>query len=393
MILNQIERSGVFIDKHQLEKQSQGLTARLKKIEDEVFGAVGESFNLSSPKQLQKILYEVLDLPILGKTPGGQPSTSESVLQDLSLDYELPKKILEYRSLSKLKTTYTDKLPNDINVKTNRVHTTYHQANVITGRLSSSSPNLQNIPIKSIDGRKIRLAFVAPKGKILIAADYSQIELRILAHLSKDENLIQAFKDGLDIHALTASQILNIKVENVTSEQRRNAKAVNFGIIYGMSAFGLAKQLGIFQSEAKQYIESYFAQFPKVHQYLESTKDFAKKNNYVETILSRKLQINNINSSNFNLRQYAERSAINAPMQGSASDIIKLAMKTISQDTYQKNVLEMIMQVHDELVFEANLEVADVAAEEIKNIMESVMELSVPLKVEVGLASNWDEAH
>jgi DNA polymerase I len=393
MILNQIERSGVFIDKNQLEKQSQGLTTRLQKLEEEVFKAVGESFNLSSPKQLQKILYEVLDLPILGKTPGGQPSTSESVLHELSLDYELPKKILEHRSLAKLKTTYTDKLPHEINIQTGRVHTSYHQANVITGRLSSSSPNLQNIPIKSIDGRKIRLAFVAPKGKILIAADYSQIELRILAHLSKDENLIRAFKDDLDIHTLTASQILNVKIEDITSEQRRNAKAVNFGIIYGMSAFGLAKQIGVFQSEAKQYIENYFAQFPKVHDYLESTKGFAKQNNYVETILNRKLRINNINSSNFNLRQYAERSAINAPMQGSASDIIKLAMKTISQTIYRKNILEMVMQVHDELVFEADLAVADVAAEEIKNIMENVIKLSVPLKVEVGLANNWDEAH
>jgi len=393
MILNQIERSGVFIDKDQLNQQSNELKTRLGNIENEVFDVVGEDFNLSSPKQLQRILYEVLELPILGKTPGGQPSTSESILQDLALDYELPKKILEHRSLSKLKTTYTDKLPNEINSNSKRVHTSYHQANVVTGRLSSSSPNLQNIPIKSIEGRKIRSAFVAPEGKAILAADYSQIELRILAHLSQDQNLIAAFNNDLDIHTLTASQILNIDADKVSAEERRNAKAINFGIIYGMSPFGLSKQLGIFQSEAKQYIENYFNQFPSVYDYLENTKVFARAHGYVNTIQNRKLIINNIHNKNFNLRQYAERSAINAPMQGSASDIIKLAMQTIYKDIYKPEKIEIIMQVHDELVLEVNIEAADNIANEIKSIMENVVTLSIPLKVEVGIANNWDLAH
>ena len=392
-ILQRIESAGVLLDEKKLKQQSQELKKKIKKIEDEVFAEVGEEFNLSSPKQLQRILFEVLELPILGKTPGGQPSTSESVLQDLAVSYELPKKILEHRTVSKLISTYTDKLPLEINSVTNRIHTSYHQANVVTGRLSSSNPNLQNIPIRTNEGRKIREAFIAEENSMIIAADYSQIELRILAHLSQDKNLVRAFNDGLDIHTMTACQIFSLKPKDVGPDERRSAKAINFGIIYGMSPFGLSKQLGIFQNEAKDYIEYYFKQFPDVKNFLEDTKAFARKNKYIETTLGRKIFIDNIDAKNFNLRQYAERAAINAPMQGSAADIIKLAMIELHNRYENKNQTKMIMQVHDELIFESYRDEAEQEAENIKTTMEQVANLIVPLVVDVGIEKNWGLAH
>jgi DNA polymerase-1 len=392
-ILQRIESTGVLLDEKKLKQQSQELKKKIKKIEDEVFAEVGEEFNLSSPKQLQRILFEVLELPILGKTPGGQPSTSESVLQDLAVSYELPKKILEHRTVSKLISTYTDKLPLEINSVTNRIHTSYHQANVVTGRLSSSNPNLQNIPIRTNEGRKIREAFIAEENSMIIAADYSQIELRILAHLSQDKNLVRAFNDGLDIHTMTACQIFSLKPKDVGPDERRSAKAINFGIIYGMSPFGLSKQLGIFQNEAKDYIEYYFKQFPDVKNFLEDTKAFARKNKYIETTLGRKIFIDNIDAKNYNLRQYAERAAINAPMQGSAADIIKLAMIELHNHYKNKNQTKMIMQVHDELIFESYRDEAEQEAENIKTTMEQVANLIVPLVVDVGIEKNWGLAH
>lgn len=392
-ILQRIESTGVLLDEKKLKQQSQELKKKIKRIEDEVFAEVGEEFNLSSPKQLQRILFEVLELPILGKTPGGQPSTSESVLQDLAVSYELPKKILEHRTVSKLISTYTDKLPLEINSVTNRIHTSYHQANVVTGRLSSSNPNLQNIPIRTNEGRKIREAFIAEENSMIIAADYSQIELRILAHLSQDKNLVRAFNDGLDIHTMTACQIFSLKQKDVGPDERRSAKAINFGIIYGMSPFGLSKQLGIFQNEAKDYIEYYFKQFPDVKNFLEDTKAFARKNKYIETTLGRKIFIDNIDAKNYNLRQYAERAAINAPMQGSAADIIKLAMIELHNHYKNKNQTKMIMQVHDELIFESYRDAAEQEAENIKTTMEQVANLIVPLVVDVGIEKNWGLAH
>jgi len=392
-ILQRIESTGVLLDEKKLSQQSQELKKIIKKIEDEVFTEVGEEFNLSSPKQLQRILFEVLELPILGKTPGGQASTSESVLQDLAVSYELPKKILEHRTISKLISTYADKLPLEINSATNRIHTSYHQANVVTGRLSSSNPNLQNIPIRTNEGRKIREAFIAEENSMIIAADYSQIELRILAHLSQDKNLVRAFNSGLDIHTMTACQIFSLKPKDVGPEERRSAKAINFGIIYGMSPYGLSKQLGIFQNEAKDYIEHYFKQFPNVKNFLEETKESARKNKYIETMFRRKIFIENIDAKNYNLRQYAERAAINAPMQGSAADIIKLAMIELHNLYENENHTKMIMQVHDELIFESSRDTAEQEAEKIKKIMEQVANLIVPLVVDVGIEKNWGLAH
>ncbi len=392
-ILQRIESTGVLLDEKKLSQQSQELKKIIKKIEDEVFTEVGEEFNLSSPKQLQRILFEVLELPILGKTPGGQASTSESVLQDLAVSYELPKKILEHRTISKLISTYADKLPLEINSATNRIHTSYHQANVVTGRLSSSNPNLQNIPIRTNEGRKIREAFIAEENSMIIAADYSQIELRILAHLSQDKNLVRAFNSGLDIHTMTACQIFSLKPKDVGPEERRSAKAINFGIIYGMSPYGLSKQLGIFQNEAKDYIEHYFKQFPNVKNFLEETKEYARKNKYIETMFRRKIFIENIDAKNYNLRQYAERAAINAPMQGSAADIIKLAMIELHNLYENENHTKMIMQVHDELIFESSRDTAEQEAEKIKKIMEQVASLIVPLVVDVGIEKNWGLAH
>ena len=393
-ILQEMEHTGVLIDSEILKLQSKDLAKNMNDLEDKIYNISGGSFNISSPKQLQEILYDKLRLPILGKTPKGQPSTAENVLQDLAQDYELPKLILDYRALAKLKTTYTDKLPLEINKKTNRIHTSYHQAVAATGRLSSSSPNLQNIPIRREEGRKIRQAFIAPEKYLLLAADYSQIELRIMAHLSEDQGLISAFNNDDDIHRLTAAEVNNKSIDEVTEEQRRSAKAINFGLIYGMSAFGLARQLGITRSNAQEYVNLYFEKYPKVKEYMNKIKDFAKNNGFVTTINGRRLYLPVINSKNHQRRMYAERSAINAPMQGSAADIIKLAM--INVDTWLKDSCidaKIIMQVHDELVLEVNKDKVDTIAIKVKKIMEDTTKISVPLKVEFGTGNNWDEAH
>ena len=386
-ILADIERRGVLIDADLLKHQSDDLTTRIKAIENQVYALTDRVFNLASPKQLQDILYQHLQLPILEKTPLGQPSTGESVLQELALQYEFPRLILQHRTLSKLKSTYTDKLPLEINAKTQRIHTSYHQAGTSTGRLSSSHPNLQNIPIKTEEGRKIRQAFIASKHHIILSADYSQIELRLMAHLSQDANLVHAFKQGLDIHRATAADIFNSAVNEVTSEQRRYAKTINFGLIYGMSAFGLAKQLGIEREAAQNYINTYFNRYPGVKSYMEKTKSQAHEKGFVQTLSGRKLYLPEINSRNMMRQKGAERAAINAPLQGSAADLIKLAMIAL------KN-LPIIMQVHDELVFEIPENTIDEAKQHIKTCMENIMPfLSVPLEVTIGIGPNWDEAH
>jgi DNA polymerase-1 len=393
-VLAQMEYLGVMIDAKLLEKQSQDLATRLKQLEDEVYLLAGAVFNLSSPKQLQEILYEKLKLPILSKTPTGVPSTAEAVLQELALDYPLPKLILEYRSLSKLKSTYTDALPKQINVKTQRVHTNYNQAVTSTGRLSSTDPNLQNIPIRHEEGRRVRQAFIAPAGYKIISADYSQIELRIMAHLSQDEGLIKAFSEGVDIHRATSAEVLGIPLEKVSSEQRRHAKAINFGLIYGMSAFGLAKQLGIERQLAQNYMDLYFSRYPKVLGFMESIRDLARQQGYVETLLGRRLYVPEINTSNLQRRRAAERAAINAPMQGTAADIIKIAMIELHKQLKSTSLdAKMIMQVHDELVFEVAEKDVDKAMEVIKKTMVNAVQLTVPLEVEIKSGNNWDEAH
>lgn len=393
-VLARIERNGVVIDSDMLLQQSHELQSRMQEIEMEAHDLAGETFNIGSPKQIQAILYEKMDLPVLAKTPKGQPSTAESVLQELAEDYSLPKLILEHRSVSKLRSTYTEKLPQMINSDTGRVHTSYHQAVAATGRLSSSNPNLQNIPIRTPEGRKIRLAFVAPEGYTLVAADYSQIELRIMAHLSADENLLDAFEKGLDIHKTTAAEVFSTNIDEVTNEQRRAAKAINFGLIYGMSAFGLAKQLGIARGEAKEYIDLYFSRYPSVKSFMDDTREKAKQDGFVETVYQRRLYLPEINARNAARRQYAERTAINAPMQGTAADIIKLAMISIDnwlQQTYFD--AKMIMQVHDELVFEVATDKLDEFIGEINTRMSENDKLKVPLVVDIGQGSNWDEAH
>ncbi len=393
-ILSTVERTGVLVDAEMLHKQSQEIALRLTELEAEAFDLAGETFNLGSPKQLQQIFYEKLKLPILKKTPKGQPSTAEAVLQELALDYPLPKLIIAYRGLSKLKSTYTDQLPKQINTTTGRVHTSYHQAVAATGRLSSSDPNLQNIPIRTEQGRRIRKAFVANPGYLLVAADYSQIELRIMAHLSSDSGLTQAFKKGLDIHKATAAEVFGCSLEQVSMDQRRSAKAINFGLIYGMSAFGLARQLGISRGDAQDYINLYFERYPGVRDYMDAIKKQAASLGYVETHFGRRLYLPAINSTNFQLRQAAERTAINAPMQGTAADIIKLAMIQV-QNWLQESQLrsKMIMQVHDELV----LEVVEAELEEVKagllQHMVSAADLTIPLEVEVGVGKDWEEAH
>lgn len=393
-VLSSIERHGVLIDAQLLNNQSHDIAKRLLEIEQEAYKLAGQTFNLSSPKQLQEILFERQGLPILEKTPTGQPSTSESVLQVLAHEFPLPKAILTYRSLSKLKSTYTDKLPQQINSTTGRIHTSYHQAAVATGRLSSSDPNLQNIPIRTEEGRKIRQAFIAPPGYKIIAADYSQIELRIMAHLAQDASLINAFTQGLDIHTATAAETLGIPIEQVTSEQRRNAKAINFGLIYGMSAFGLAKQLGIERKAAHDYIELYFTRYPNVKHYMETTRQQAHHQGYVETLFGRRLNLPDINSRNIAQQKASERAAINAPLQGTAADIIKNAMIKVDGALKAKKInAHMIMQVHDELVFE----VAEIDVPAAKEIIESCMtnaaNLTIPLVVDIGIGHNWDEAH
>lgn len=392
-ILSKVERNGVLVDGKLLLEKSHVFEKRLKELEKEAYDIAGKEFNLGSPKQLQAIFYEELGLPILKKTPKGQPSTAEEVLQELALDYPLPKLILEHRGLSKLKSTYTDKLPKMISDKTGRVHTSYHQAIAATGRLSSTEPNLQNIPIKSEEGRSIRTAFIAPKGSKILAADYSQIELRIMAHLSQDEGLLKAFEEGLDVHSATAAEVFDVPLDKVTSNQRRNAKAINFGLIYGMSAFGLAKQIDTDRNTAQDYINTYFARYPGVESYMDSTKEKAADLGYVETLYGRRLYLPEIHSKNGMRRKAAERTAINAPMQGSAADIIKLAMLEV--DKWLKDVqgIKMIMQVHDELVFEVEEDKLELAQKEIPKLMQSVTELSVPLIADVGVGDNWDEAH
>ncbi len=393
-VLSKMESRGVLIDSDFLNQKSQVFAKRILELEQKAYDLAGQPFNLSSPKQLQEILFEKQGLPVIKRTPKKQPSTAEEVLAQLALDYPLPKVLLEYRSLSKLKSTYSDKLPQMIQERTGRVHTSYHQAVAATGRLSSSDPNLQNIPIKTEEGRSIREAFIAPNGYKIIAADYSQIELRIMAHLSQDPNLLQAFADNLDIHSATAAEVFGVELEKVSSEQRRHAKAVNFGLIYGMSRFGLAKQLHISNDEAAHYIDTYFARYPGVSEYMESTKQKAKELGYVETLFGRRLYLPQINASNGMLRQAAERTAINAPMQGSAADIIKLAMLEIQKwlDAEASDCF-MVMQVHDELVFEVAEKQLSSYQEKINQLMSNAVELSVPLIVDVGVGDNWEQAH
>ncbi|MCK9605532.1 MAG: DNA polymerase I [Methylomonas sp.] len=393
-VLVRIEANGVLIDNAMLDQQSLELASRMAGIEQQAHDLAGSAFNLGSPKQIQEILYDRLNLPVLKKTPKGQPSTDESVLQELALDYALPKLILEFRGMSKLKSTYTEKLPQQINHRTGRVHTSYHQAVAATGRLSSSDPNLQNIPIRSEEGRKIRQAFIAPPGYKIVAADYSQIELRIMAHLSGDAGLLAAFSQGVDVHSATAAEVFEVDLDQVTHDLRRSAKAINFGLIYGMSAFGLAQQLGLSRNQAQAYIDLYFSRYPGVKQYMDNIREQAKQQGYVETIFGRRLYLPDINARNAAQRQYAERTAINAPMQGTAADIIKLAM--IACDAWIRGSgadLKMIMQVHDELVFEvAEPQLADCMAK-IRDLMSAAADLHVPLLVEVGYGENWDQAH
>lgn len=393
-VLSRIERTGVLVDPAILAEHSKELTIRLAELETQAYELAGEEFNLSSTKQLQGILYEKQKLPILKKTPKGAPSTNEEVLAELALDYPLPKLILEYRGLAKLKSTYTDKLPLMINPATKRVHTSYHQAVTATGRLSSSDPNLQNIPVRNDEGRRIRQAFIAPKGYSIVAADYSQIELRIMAHLSGDKGLLNAFANGLDIHRATASEVFGIALDKVTSEQRRSAKAINFGLIYGMSAFGLSRQLNIPRSESQKYMNLYFERYPGVQDYMERTRQQAAEHGYVSTLDGRRLYLPDIHSRNAMARKGAERAAINAPMQGTAADIIKKAMIAID-DWLQKDTpkVKMIMQVHDELVFEIHDSVIEESISKIKVLMEGCMQLNVPLQVDIGTGINWDEAH
>lgn len=393
-VLAHIEENGVLIDSAMLAQQSLELANRMIGIEQQAHDLAGSAFNLGSPKQIQEILYDRLNLPVLKKTPKGQPSTDESVLQELAVDYALPKLILDFRSMSKLKSTYTDKLPQQVNDRTGRVHTSYHQAVAATGRLSSSDPNLQNIPIRSEEGRKIRQAFIAPPGYKLVAADYSQIELRIMAHLSGDAGLLTAFSQGEDIHRATAAEVFQVAPDQVTHDLRRSAKAINFGLIYGMSAFGLAQQLGLPRNQAQAYIDLYFSRYPGVKHYMDNIREQARQQGYVETLFGRRLYLPEINSRNAALRQYAERTAINAPMQGTAADIIKRAM--LACDAWISNSdtdVKMIMQVHDELVFEVAESELPSSIATIRRLMVNAAELQVPLLVDVGCGDNWDEAH
>jgi len=393
-VLSRMERRGVLLDVKLLEEQSKAFAKRLKELEEEAWTLAGEEFNLGSPKQLQAILFEKLGLPVRARTPKGQPSTAESVLQELAQDYELPRLILEHRSLSKLKSTYTDKLPQQVNPRTGRVHTSYHQAVTATGRLSSSDPNLQNIPVRTEEGRRIRRAFIAPAGYRLLAADYSQIELRIMAHLSGDEGLLRAFAAGQDIHRATAAEVFGVPPEQVTADMRRSAKAINFGLIYGMSAFGLARQLDVDRTTAQQYIDRYFARYPGVKAFMERTREQAREQGYVETVFGRRLYIQDIKSANAARRQYAERTAINAPMQGTAADIIKRAMIALDQLIESEGLdVNMIMQVHDELVFEVAEDLVTDVEKRIREVMVQAANLRVPLEVDIGVGDNWDEAH
>ncbi|MGO4892289.1 DNA polymerase I [Flavobacterium sp. W21_SRS_FM6] len=394
-VLAKMEQFGVLIDSQKLGQQTQDLATRIIQLEKEVHELAGQSFNLGSTKQLQEILYTKMNLPVLKKTPKGAPSTSEEVLQELALDYPLPKLLMEFRGLTKLKNTYTDKLPKMINARTGRVHTSYHQAVAATGRLSSTEPNLQNIPIRTEEGRRVRQAFIARPGYKIVAADYSQIELRIMAHLSKDSGLISAFAAGTDIHSATAAEVFSVPLEKVTTEQRRNAKAINFGLIYGMSAFGLSRQLNISRQDAQKYMNLYFERYPGVLKYMDETRLVAKEQGYVETVFGRRLYLPEINSSNVMQRKGAERAAINAPMQGTAADVIKKAMLCVDKwiSTLAKDEVRMIMQVHDELVFEIKQQELEMYRTKIIELMEQAVVLDVPLTVEAGIGENWDEAH
>jgi DNA polymerase-1 len=393
-VLLEVEQNGVLIDQQMLKKQGKEIDQKLGRIEQEIYQQAGEVFNLSSPKQIQAILFDKLELPVLRKTPKGQPSTAEDVLEELAADYEIPALILEHRSLNKLMSTYIDKLPQEINARTGRVHTSYQQAVASTGRLSSTSPNLQNIPVRTTEGRRIREAFVAAPGNRILALDYSQIELRIMAHLSADDSLLNAFARGLDVHRATAAEVFGADLEQVTADQRRAAKAINFGLIYGMSAFGLGKQLSIGRNEAQQYVDTYFERYPGVKRYMEETKQRARDQGYVETVFGRRLYLPDINARNANVRQYAERTAINAPMQGTAADIIKRAMISVQRWLDDSgDGCKMIMQVHDELVFEVADGNVERCRDNIAGLMTAAAELSVGLEVDAGTGANWNEAH
>lgn len=393
-ILAKMESCGVLLDVEKLHQQSLALQKNILSLQQDVFALASEEFNLSSPKQLQEILFGKLKLPVLKKTPTGVPSTAEEVLQELALVYPIPKLILSYRSLTKLKSTYTDSLPEQINSRTGRVHTSYQQAVTATGRLSSTDPNLQNIPIRSEEGRKIRQAFIAPPGCQLLSADYSQVELRIMAHLSKDPGLLHAFAHDLDVHQSTAAEVFGVSLQEVTSEQRRRAKGINFGLMYGMSSYGLSQQLSISREEAQHYIDLYFAHYPNVRHYMELARATAAKQGYVETLLGRRVVVADIHSLQQQRRLAAERQAINAPLQGTAADIIKLAMICINKRLLQTRMpVRMIMQVHDELVFEVEQSALEAASHEIRDCMENIIQLDVPLRIDIGVGDNWDKAH
>lgn len=394
-VLLRMEQKGVLIDKDKLNQQSAALAERLETLEQKVHTLAGGSFNLNSPKQLQEVLFVNLNLPVLQKTPKGQPSTSEAVLQELAHEYELPKLILEYRSLSKLKSTYTDKLPEQIHPRTGRVHTSYHQGVTATGRLSSSEPNLQNIPIRTPEGRQVRDAFIAPEGSVLLAADYSQIELRIMAHLSQDPGLLKAFKEKQDVHRSTAAEVFGVSLGEVTDLQRRHAKAINFGLMYGMSAFGLSQQMEVSRGEAQAFMDTYFKRFPGVQAFMESIREKAQQQGYVETLFNRRLYLPEIRSKNGARRKAAERAAINAPMQGTAADIIKKAMIGLQKALQEKGYhdVHLLMQVHDELIVETPKEHVDAVQEIVRHCMENAAKLLVPLEVAIGVGANWGEAH
>jgi DNA polymerase-1 len=394
VVLQKIERNGVLVDSELLATQSHELGMRMLEIERQAYEVAGQPFNLNSPKQIGEIFFDKLKLPVVKKTPSGTPSTDEEVLQKLAEDYPLPKILLDYRGLSKLKSTYTDKLPKMVNPQTGRVHTNYAQAVAVTGRLASNDPNLQNIPVRTAEGRRIREAFIAPPGSVIVSADYSQIELRIMAHISGDANLLRAFAEGEDIHRATAAEIFGVAPVEVSSEQRRYAKVINFGLIYGMSAFGLAGNLGIERSAAQMYIDKYFQRYPSVAQYMADTRAQAKERGYVETVFGRRLWLAEINSPNGPRRQAAERAAINAPMQGTAADLIKLSMIAV-QDWLESERLssKMVMQVHDELVLEVPESELPHVRDKLPELMRAVAKLDVPLIAEVGVGPNWEQAH
>jgi DNA polymerase-1 len=393
-VLSEMEQNGAILNSKILNSQSKDLEGRIKKLEEKAYQIAGEEFNLGSTKQLREIFFEKLKYRIIKKTPGGQPSTDEKVLAELAEEYELPKVLLEHRTLSKLKSTYTDKLPNQVSQSTGKVHTSFHQAVTTTGRLSSSDPNLQNIPIRTEDGRRIRQAFEPSKGNKFISADYSQIELRVMAHMSKDEGLLEAFREGQDVHSKTASEVFDVGIKDITSDLRRNAKAINFGLIYGISAFGLGKQLGISRNLAAEYMAMYFEKYPDVKKYMESTKEFASQNGYVETLFGRRLYLRDINATNAMRRQASERAAINAPVQGTAADIMKIAMINMHKAIKtQKSEAKLILQVHDELILDTPKDEIDKIVSLVTESMMGAANLDVPLEIDIGIGDNWDQAH